>query len=222
MILMIKAAIFDLDGTLVDTIEDIAAAVNAAMRKFGFPERNSAEMYRMVGNGMRNLISKAIPPGTAEAVIDACAAEATRAYAEKPAVFTRAYPGIDLLLERLREKGVPTGIISNKPHLLTAMVVEAVFPGYPFRAVRGEQPGVPRKPDPAAPLAIAAELGAKPAEVLYLGDSDVDMHTAAAAGFYSVGAAWGFRGREELLAAGAQALAESPAEVLDLFEARAN
>lgn len=219
MILMIKAVIFDLDGTLVDTIEDIAAAVNAAMKKFGFPERGSGEMYLMVGNGMRNLIGKAVPENvTDQAVIDACTAEAAKAYGEKPAVFTRPYPGIDRLLERLREKGIPAAIISNKPHFLTTMVVDALFPGYGFRVVQGEKPGIPRKPDPTAPLSIASALGASPGEVLYIGDSDVDMHTARAAGFRSLGAAWGFRGREELEAAGAQAIAETPADALRFIE----
>jgi phosphoglycolate phosphatase len=215
MILMFKAVIFDLDGTLVDTIEDIAAAVNAALASFGFPARESRELYLMVGNGMRNLIGKAVPDGMADqAVIDACTAEATKAYARKPAEFTRPYPGVERLLGALRERNIPTAVISNKPHVLTAMVVDAVFPGHDFRVVQGEKQGVPRKPDPTAPLAIASALGAAPEEVLYLGDSDVDMHTARAAGFFPVGAAWGFRGREELAAAGARAIAEAPEDLL--------
>jgi phosphoglycolate phosphatase len=218
---MIKAALFDLDGTLVDTIDDIAAAVNTALGEFGFPRRDSREMYFMVGNGMRNLIAKAVPPGTRDPrILDACTAAAVKAYAEKPAVHTKPYPGIEELLEALEKKGIPAGIISNKPHLLTELVVRSVFPDYPFRVVQGEKPGVPRKPDPTAPLAIAAELGAAPEEVLYLGDSDVDMHTARAAGFFSVGAAWGFRGKAELLAAGTRSIAESPAEVLEILENR--
>ena len=219
---MIKAVIFDLDGTLVDTIEDISAAVNAALQKFGFPKRESGEMHLMVGNGMRNLIGKAVPAGTDQAVVDACTAEATKAYAEKPAVFTRPYPGVDQLLALLRERNIPSAIISNKPHLLTTLVVDAVFPGHDFRVVQGEKQGVPRKPNPTAPLAIAAALGAAPEEVLYIGDSDVDMHTANAAGFRSLGAAWGFRGREELAAAGAQAIAESPEDALHFIEKRLN
>lgn len=219
---MIKAVIFDLDGTLVDTIDDIAAAVNAALEKFGFPPRRREELYRMVGNGMRNLARRAVPEGVEDPeVIDGCVAEAVERYAEKPAVFTRPYPGVDELLAELRRRRIPSAILSNKPHPLTVLVVDAVFPGHAFRVVQGEKPGVPRKPDPSAPLAIAAELGAAPEEVLYLGDSDVDVHTARAAGFYPVGAAWGFRGRDELREAGAEAIVEAPLDLLSLLDSPA-
>lgn len=215
---MIKAILFDLDGTLVDTVEDIAAAVNAALAAFGFPPRGTDEMYRMVGNGMRNLVGKAVPPHVGDqALIDECAKKATEAYAEKPAVFTKPYPGVAELLGSLRERGLPSSIISNKPDALTTMVVDAVLPGWPFRVVQGEKAGVPRKPDPASSLAIAAAMGARPEETLYLGDSDVDMQTANAAGFLAVGAAWGFRGREELIASGASKVIDHPRELLELL-----
>lgn len=214
---MIKAILFDLDGTLANTVEDIAAAVNAALADFGFPPRRTDEMHRMVGNGMRKLVERALPPGAAAAVVDECAAKATAAYAEKPAVLTEPYPGARELLAAVAERGIPASIISNKPDALTAMVVAALFPGYPFRVVQGEKEGVPRKPDPAASLAIAAAMGARPEETLYLGDSDVDMLTANAAGFLAVGAAWGFRGRAELEAAGAARVIEAPEDLLGLL-----
>ncbi|HCM27403.1 MAG: hypothetical protein A2Z99_02345 [Treponema sp. GWB1_62_6] len=215
---MIKAVIFDLDGTLVDTIEDIAAAVNSAFAKYGYPPRLGREMYKMVGNGMRNLIKQALPQAVSDqSIIEECASAAIKAYAEKPAVYSRAYPGIDELLVGLKSRGIPSAIISNKPDILTRMVVDAVFPGHDFRVVQGEKPGVPRKPDPDSSLEIAAVLGAKPEEVLYLGDSDVDMLMAGAAGFFSVGAAWGFRGTEELEKAGAMRIIDQPVELLSLL-----
>jgi len=208
---------FDLDGTLVDTVEDIAAAVNAALAALGFPMRKSEEMHRMVGNGMRNLIVRAVPEGTGPAVVDECAKKATEAYAEKPAVSTRPYPGVEALLDGLEARGVPFSIISNKPDALTRLVVDAVFPGRRFSAVHGERSGVPRKPDPSAALSLAALMGVGPEEVVYLGDSDVDMITAKNAGFLAFGAAWGFRGRKELESAGADRIIERAEELLSLF-----
>ncbi|MFA6506557.1 MAG: HAD family hydrolase [Treponemataceae bacterium] len=216
---MFKAIIFDLDGTLVDTIEDIAAAVNSALVSFGFPTHASGDYYRLVGNGMRNLVRNAAPVDFSdEAVLDACVAQAVREYAEKPAVFSKAYPGVPELLNELRARKMPAAILSNKPDGLTLLVVKAVLGNHSFSAVQGEKTGVPRKPDPTSALAIAALLGAKPREVLYLGDSDVDMHTARNAGFFAAGAAWGFRGSEELEAAGAQAMIESPIDLLKLLD----
>ena len=214
---MWKAIIFDLDGTLVDTIGDISFALNETLARHGFPLRERDELYRMVGNGMRNLARQAAPPGTDDAVVDACAAEAAGLYAANPARHSKPYPGVVKLLETLWTRGIPTAIISNKPDKLTRLCVEGVLPGHAFRVVQGELAGVPRKPDPTTSLAMAATLGALPSEVLFLGDSDVDMQTALAAGFYAVGAAWGFRGRAELEAAGAQAIIGKPLDLLGLL-----
>lgn len=217
---MFKAVIFDLDGTLVDTIQDIAAAVNAALAEFALPPHDARDYYRMVGNGMRNLVRIAAGGKLADdAALNECVESAIRRYAEKPAVFTKAYSGVEPLLRELRNRGIPTAILSNKPDALTTLVVEKTLFGHPFVVVQGEKAGVPRKPDPAAALAVAARLGVRPREVLYLGDSDVDMHTARAAGFFAAGAAWGFRGRDELAAAGAEHLVESPLDLLNLFDA---
>jgi len=214
---MWKAIIFDLDGTLVDTIGDISFALNETLARHGFPLRQREELYRMVGNGMRNLARLAAPPETEDAVIDACAAEAAGIYAEDPAQYSKPYPGVVKMLKTLWASGIPTAIISNKPDRLTQLCVDGVLPGHAFRVVQGERAGVPRKPDPTTSLAIAATLGVLPSEVLYLGDSDVDMKTALAAGFHAVGAAWGFRGRAELEAAGAHDIIEKPLDLLGLL-----
>jgi phosphoglycolate phosphatase len=214
---MWKAIIFDLDGTLVDTIGDISFALNETLARNGFPLRQREELYLMVGNGMRNLARQAAPPETDDTVIDACAAEAAGIYAANPARYSKPYPGVPELLETLWARGIPTAIISNKPDKLTQLCVEGVLPGHSFRVVQGEQKGIPRKPDPTTSLAIAATLGVLPSEVLFLGDSDVDMQTALAAGFFAVGAAWGFRGRAELEAAGAHTIIEKPQDLLGLL-----
>lgn len=214
---MYSAVIFDLDGTLVDTIEDIASAVNGVLAGRGYPTHESAAFYRMVGNGMRNLMKVALPAGASGSEIDACATAATEVYARDPVGRSRLYPGIAELIEGLRRRVVPMAVLSNKPDPLTRLCVEALFPDRPFRAAYGERPGIPRKPDPAAALALAAELGVEAAAVLYVGDSDVDMETSRRAGFFAVGAAWGFRGAAELAASGADRIIGHPLELLDFF-----
>jgi len=213
---MKKAVIFDLDGTLADTIEDLAGSINASLRKRDYPEHDFAEYKLMVGEGFRLLVQRALPESARkDDLIDEIAAEASASYAERCLDMTRPYPDVPRLLSALAERGVAMAVLSNKPDGLTRKVVEALFPGAPFRIVRGETRDFPRKPDPASALDIASRMGASSGETLYLGDSAVDMRTAAAAGFMPIGAAWGFRGEAELRAAGAEAVIARP---LDLVE----
>jgi phosphoglycolate phosphatase len=215
---MPSAVFFDLDGTLADTIEDIANAVNASLGKRKLPCFGIPEYKLMVGNGFRNLVRLALPEGLrTEDHIEELRAEASEAYAAHALDSTRPYPGIRELLAGLAARGIPRAVISNKPDPLTQKVVAGLFPGAGFAFVRGETPGFPRKPDPASPLDIAGRLGLMPGEVIYLGDSNVDMLTAHNAGMIAVGAAWGFRGREELEAAGADIIVEEPEDVLALI-----
>ncbi len=213
---MKKAVIFDLDGTLADTIEDLAGSVNRSLRRRGFPEHDFAEYKLMVGEGFRLLVERALPEGARDGrFVDEAAAEAAADYAERCLDMTRPYPGIAELLAALAERGAATAVLSNKPDVLTRKIVEALFPGSPFRIVRGETELFPRKPDPASALDIAAGLGASSSETIYLGDSAVDMRTAKAALFAAVGAAWGFRGEAELRAAGADAVIAHPLDLLE-------
>jgi phosphoglycolate phosphatase len=212
---MKRAVLFDLDGTLDDTIEDLAGAVNRCLARRGLPEHEAEHYKLMVGDGFRSLIARAVPEERrGDDLIEAIRAEAAEDYAGRCLERTRAYPGIPELLSALARRGVPFGVLSNKPDELTKKVVSGLFPFTAFALVRGESPAFPRKPDPASALDACARLGAAPEETLYLGDSGVDMRTAKAAGFLALGALWGFRGGKELMEAGADALLEAPLDLI--------
>ena len=211
-----RCFIFDLDGTLVDTLGDIAMTMNGFLERHGWPG-HPVEAYRMmVGRGLTNLIRAAVP-----------AEHADRAAELYPTVFalyeamgvgsSRPYPGAAAALSELDAAGAPLAVVSNKPDPITAAMVKALFPDVPFTFVHGGRDGVPSKPDPASALEAARACGFAPADCAFVGDSDVDMRTAVAAGMVPVGAAWGFRGEEELRAAGAVVIARSMADIPPLF-----
>ncbi len=213
---MKKAVVFDLDGTLADTITDLAGAVNRTLSRRGLPEHGFDDYKLMVGEGFRNLIARALPEELRQDdYIESARAEAAADYAGRCLERTRPYAGVRELLSALAAKSVPLAVLSNKPDYLTKKCVSGLFPSVSFALVRGETPDFPRKPDPASVLDACARLGAAPAEVLYLGDSGVDMRTAKAAGMTALGALWGFRGEAELREAGADALLSSPLDLLD-------
>ncbi len=199
---MKKAVIFDLDGTLVDTIEDVAAAMNDVLAARGFPV-HAAETYRtLVGDGMSSLVRAALPfdkrdDKTHREAVDAMMG----AYGRVPVRFSLVYPGIPRLLARLEADGVPFAVCSNKPDALVALTLRGTLPRTRFAAVRGERPGTPRKPDPAIALAVAAELGVEPGNVAFVGDSDIDVLTARNAGMLPIAVTWGYRDRASLEAA---------------------
>lgn len=214
-----RAAIFDLDGTLADTLRDIADSVNHVLQRHGLPP-HPAESYRdMVGNGFTNLIRVAVPFSLRDdtAAVDFILNEAKEYYASHSLVATKPYPGILPMLEELARRGARLAVLSNKPDPMARAMVEALFPGIPFTAVRGEVGGMPRKPDPRAALVIAESTGLAAREWIFVGDSDVDMKTAVAAGMGALGATWGYRDSETLLAAGADLLLPAPARILDFF-----
>lgn len=212
----IKAIIFDLDGTLLNTLEDIADAMNAALEGNGFKTHPAGEYRLLIGQGVVNLARTALPeharndPSTVRNVAEAMRQE----YEKQWAVKTRPYIGIPELLERLRSTGIKTAVLSNKPDDFTRKCVERFFPQHRFGAVLGERPWIPKKPDPTAAFEIARLLGYSPAFFACLGDSDIDMRTATAAGMLPVGALWGFRSAEELRDNGAAFLIEKPADLL--------
>jgi phosphoglycolate phosphatase len=214
----LRAAIFDLDGTLVDSLADIATAMNHSLAQHGFPTHPISAYRDYVGEGVMVLVRKATP--TAREEQHASVLATYRAYyAEHLFDRTHPFPGIPALLARLADEGVPLAVLSNKSDAFTRRLVEGLLPGVPFRAVYGERPGVPRKPDPTAALGIAAELGVAPADCAFVGDTPVDMNTARNAGMYGVGVTWGFRGVEELRAHGARALATTADELLTALRA---
>jgi phosphoglycolate phosphatase len=170
----------------------------------------------MVGEGLAELVAKAAP-GLSGAAFESLKADAGAALAENLIVRTRPFPGVEGLLDGLGARGLPVAILSNKPHGLALRTVEAIFPGRDFALVRGESPDFPRKPHPAAALDIASRLGLEPAALAFVGDSATDMRTAVNAGMEAIGVAWGYRDREELLAAGARRVAADCAELLALL-----
>jgi len=213
---MKKAVVFDLDGTLADTIEDIAGAVNRMLSRRGHPEHSLEHFKLMVGEGFRNLVTRALPEARRDAAyIESARAEASADYALRCLERTRPYPGMGELLSTLAARGAKLVVLSNKPDALTKKVIAGLFPLISFALVRGETPEFPRKPDPASALDACGRLGVLPSEVLYLGDSGVDMKTAKAAGFTALGALWGFRSEEELREAGADALLSAPLDLLE-------
>lgn len=215
-----RAVLFDLDGTLLDTLQDLADSGNAVLRSRGFPE-HPVEAYRtFIGNGMINLVRDIFPEDSRPAEgaeTDSVLAEYREAYGRNWQNTTVPYPGIRELLDELQGAGVSIGVLSNKAHDFTLRCVETFLPGWNWEVVLGAREGVPKKPDPAGALEAASSLGIDPGECVFLGDSDVDMFTAVNAGMLPVGASWGFRPVAELKGAGAKVILDSPGDLLSLF-----
>jgi phosphoglycolate phosphatase len=213
-----RAILFDLDGTLLDTLEDLADSTNRSLARLGLPMHPVQEYRYFVGDGIENLARRALPADRRDPrMVDEIKEAVSREYAEHWADKTRVYPGIHELLDALSARKVPMAILSNKPHAFTLSITERYFQRWAFAAVLGARDSHPRKPDPGAALEISTVFGLRPAEVLYAGDTNTDMQTARRAGMYAVGVLWGFREREELLENGAQSLAVRPADLLAYF-----
>jgi phosphoglycolate phosphatase len=212
-----KLCIFDLDGTLLDTIDDIANSMNHILTANGYPADDyNVDWYkRAVGYGARNLLSTAL---TGQTVDDDKFERMLVQYREHNeancAVLTRPYEGIPELLSCLADMGMPVAIISNKPERIVCEVVARYFGGYGFAAIYGDVEGKPIKPDPNAERGLLASMGITPAEVIYVGDSEVDMEFAERASLFGIGVTWGFRSREILAKSGAKAIVETPAQIL--------
>lgn len=208
----IFAAIFDLDGTLIDSLQDIAQAMNAALEAHGLPPHSSDDYRRFVGEGVANLVRRALPADRSE-LFEAVMAEYRVRYGDRMTVETRPYPGLDSVLVALQRKRIKLAVLSNKPDLATQRLVAHYFPRT-FDSVHGERLGMARKPDPRAALETAAELCVRPGECAFIGDTRIDMETAKAARMLPVGVTWGFRDETELRAAGAQRVLHHAAELL--------
>lgn len=217
---MIRTLIFDLDGTLLNTIDDLADAANWVCTCNGWPTFTVDEYKWKVGNGIPKLVERFTPPQaqTPETLAGALAQFSAR-YAAHKMDKTAPYPGILPMLDRLRAEGVTTAVFSNKADGLCRPIIRNYF-GDSFTLVRGNLPGVPTKPDPAGLLDMMKQLQAVPETTLFVGDSDVDVQTAHNAGLAVIGVSWGFRGEHELRAAGADFLVDTPDQLLELVEAR--
>lgn len=214
-----RGCIFDLDGTLANTLASIAYFGNGALARFGLPAIPTEEYRLLVGNGADVLIRRMANRVGAELTEDGLAAlraEYDRRYESEPMKLVTAYPGLTELLRDLQKHQIKVGVVSNKPDNMTRYIVGELYGGL-VGSVYGQRPGVPKKPDPAAVLEMTEGFGLSPREVLYVGDSGVDMETGRNAGMDPCGVLWGFRGREELRAHGAKFLADSAGDLRALL-----
>ncbi len=212
-----KLLIFDLDGTIADTIYSIRDGVNMAMDKHGFPRRSYEETRVAIGNGARNLIRLSLPDEMRddEALVDAVFADYDRFYGETYANIDGCYDGMGEAMRELRARGYRIAVLSNKQDAYVKRIIELLFPDGTVEYAAG-QTELPRKPDPTVPLMIAERFGVLPSECAFIGDSDVDVMTAKNAGMYAVACSWGYRPREEL--EGADTVIDRPCELLEIFE----
>jgi phosphoglycolate phosphatase len=213
-----RAVLFDLDGTLADTLQDLADSTNAVLQRHG-GDAQPVDAYRyFVGDGLRNLIKRALTAANMDlALTDEVMAQTREEYGRRQFDTTALYPGIEEMLDELEWRDMRLAVLSNKPHDFTMEMVGRLCGEGRFELVQGQTDGLPRKPDPASAVRVAERMNLSPAEFLYLGDTNTDMQTATGAGMFAVGVLWGFRDEAELRDNGAQALISKPAELLDLL-----
>ena len=214
---MKKGVIFDLDGTLIHSLPDIAAAMNRALKQYGLPTFEENEYKYKVGNGVLKLTERAV--GERRDMYEQVKQAYMADYAEHNRVNTRPYRGVPELLRELNARGVPVCVLTNKDQRDAETILAHYFPEISFAMVRGRVEGVPLKPDPTGALLLSSGIGAAPADCLYVGDTSTDMNCGVRAGMETVGVLWGYRPREELVASGARHLISEPAELLHLAEA---
>jgi phosphoglycolate phosphatase len=213
-----RAVLFDFDGTLLDTLRDLAESVNSVLSRSGFPE-HSLEAYRhFVGEGIEELARRVLPEGHRdEATITKTLTDVRQEYRQRWPNHTRPYEGIPELLDALTARRVKMAIVTNKPDDSTRTMAARLLPRWKFDVIVGATTEMPRKPDPKGALEAARRLRLSPEAILYVGDSDIDMKTANAAGMYAVGVLWGFRSADELIKNGAKVLIRKPLELLELL-----
>lgn len=217
---MYKVCIFDLDGTLTDTVESLTYSVNATLSELGLSQITEEQCKAFVGSGARKLIERSLKAaGDPELLHVEKAMEVYgRVFKENCTYHVAPYEGIVEMLDTLKTLGVRLAVLSNKPHLQTKDVVATFFGADIFTCVQGQQEGIPRKPDPAAVFMIAKELNVATKECLYIGDSDVDMQTGNAAGVTTIGVTWGFRSREVLKENGAAYIVDKAQEIISIVK----
>jgi phosphoglycolate phosphatase len=210
---VVRGIIFDLDGTLIDSLADIAHAMNSALTAHGLPTHTDAAYRKFVGEGVANLVKRALPADRQE-LFEPIMADYRVRYADAMTRQTRVYPGIEPMLLALQRRRLKLAVLSNKPDLPTNRLVQHFFPRT-FDVVMGERMGAPRKPDPQITLEILAQLGLRPGECAFVGDTRIDMETAIAARMLPVGVTWGFRDEAELRKYGAQVVLKNASELIE-------
>ncbi len=208
--------IFDLDGTLVDSLSGITKSLNRALTQLNLPTHPPAIARGFIGNGSRMLARRAAPAGADESLIGRIESGFKADYDVNWPDGTQAYQGIAGMLAEFQSRGFPLAVLSNKPHPFTMAIVANVFPEIHFAAVMGQLPGIPHKPDPTGAMEIANLLGLLPNECVIIGDSTMDLETAANAGMQAIAVTWGFQDRERLVAAGAERFADAPEDLLGM------
>jgi phosphoglycolate phosphatase len=214
-----EGVLFDLDGTLVNSLDDIADSMNTVLQQQHFPAHPNEDYKLFIGNGLRNLVRTVLPEAyrTNEELVSECLASMIELYNANCLNKTKLYAGITELLDKLTAAGIRLSILSNKNDALTKKIVQALLPQWNFERVAGLTTEALKKPNPAEALRIAREMDISPERILYVGDSGTDMQTATNAGMLAVGVLWGFRSEDELLSNGAKALAKYPADLIKML-----
>jgi phosphoglycolate phosphatase len=216
--LQFDAALFDLDGTLLDTLEDIADSMNRVLSNNGYPGHDRGDFKLFVGDGVRVLVERVLPrEARSVRTIEKLHAEFRAEYAQRWKNKTKPYDGVPEMLDGLVDRGLSLAVLSNKPDEFTKMCVTDLLSQWRFEVVVGLHDGIPAKPDPTGALQVAERLGVAPARILYAGDTSIDMITARESGMCPVGVLWGFRSLEELEASGARVTVARPQDILDLL-----
>jgi phosphoglycolate phosphatase len=213
-----KGVIFDMDGTLVDTLDDLAASMNRALAYMGFPELPLEEYQDKVGWGTERLAFLSLPEEKRQKeTASRLAAQMSLFYAEAPLAHTRPYPGIPELVGIIRQRKIKIAILTNKTDPVAQKVAAGLFPPGSFDIVQGGAPGKPLKPDPASVWELLVELDLAPSDTIFAGDSEVDIETAVSSGCFPLGVSWGYRSRETITKAGARLIIDRPEEMLELL-----
>ena len=207
------SVIFDLDGTLLDTLVDLAETCNEVLAMHHFPTHSTPAYKKFVGDGLQNLFQKIAPAGTNDIVLHQCCTLFNERYAGNWKRNSCPYNGINAMLSALKKHGILLAVLSNKPHKFTKLFVDEFFPQELFAIVYGQREGFAKKPDPTVALEIAAYLGNRPQDTVFVGDSGVDMMTGKAAGMIAAGVAWGFRSVQELTDNNADVIVHNPLEL---------